>query len=106
SPSATKRPGTAVNAVRLPWEGENHMPAAAKTTLKPPLPPMEAKLVAALPEGEGWQFEPKWDGFRCLIFRDGGAVALQSKAGRPLERYFPEVAAMVAGLAADRFALD
>ena len=57
--------------------------------LAPPLPPMEAKLVDALPEGEGWQFEPKWDGFRCLVFRDGGEVALQSKAGKPLGRYFP-----------------
>jgi len=81
-------------------------PILSRIGVKPPLPPMEAKLVDALPEGEGWQYEPKWDGFRCLVFRDGGTVALQSKAGRPLERYFPEVAAMVAGLAADRFALD
>ena len=42
---------------------------------------MEAKLVDALPEGDGWQFEPKWDGFRCLIFRDGDDVSLQSKSG-------------------------
>ena len=74
--------------------------------VRPPLPPMEAKLVESLPDSEGWQFEPKWDGFRCLVFRDGGEVELQSKAGRPLGRYFPEVAAWVAGLAADRFALD
>jgi ATP-dependent DNA ligase len=57
--------------------------------VKPGLPPMEAKLVDALPEGEGWRFEPKWDGFRCLVFRDGHAVELQSKAGKPLGRYFP-----------------
>ena len=74
--------------------------------LSPPLAPMEAKLVEALPEGEGWQYEPKWDGFRCLVFRDGAEVALQSKAGRPLERYFPEVAARIAGLGPDRFAVD
>jgi ATP-dependent DNA ligase len=67
---------------------------------------MEAKLVEALPEGEGWQYEPKWDGFRCLVFRDGAEVELQSKAGRPLGRYFPEVASRIAGLEADRFALD
>jgi ATP-dependent DNA ligase len=67
---------------------------------------MEAKLVDSLPEGEGWQFEPKWDGFRCLVFRDGGDVELQSKAGRPLARYFPEILARIAALPAERFALD
>ena len=67
---------------------------------------MEAKLVAALPEGEAWQFEPKWDGFRCLAYRDGGEVRLLSKAGKPLGRYFPEVVAMLEGLRADRFLLD
>ena len=70
------------------------------------MPPMEAKLVDSLPTGAGWQFEPKWDGFRCLVFRDGAEVALQSKAGRPLERYFPEVAAFVAALPRAPFALD
>jgi ATP-dependent DNA ligase len=74
--------------------------------VKPGLPPMEAKLVDALPEGEGWRFEPKWDGFRCLVFRDGHAVELQSKAGKPLGRYFPEVVAAVAALNAERFVLD
>ncbi|MBV9884623.1 MAG: ATP-dependent DNA ligase [Sphingomonadaceae bacterium] len=81
-------------------------PRFSRLAVKPPLPPMEAKLVDTLPEGEGWQYEPKWDGFRCLVFRDGDAVELQSKAGRPLGRYFPEVVAMVAGLGADRFVLD
>lgn len=66
---------------------------------EPPIPPMEAKLVADLPaDGHDWQFEPKWDGFRCLAFVRKGAVALQSKAGKPLERYFPDVAAALAGL--------
>ena len=74
--------------------------------VKPPVPPMEAKLVESLPEDEGWQFEPKWDGFRCLAFRDGSKVELQSKAGRPLGRYFPEVEAILAGQPADRFVLD
>lgn len=60
----------------------------------------------ALPDSEGWQFEPKWDGFRCLAYRDGGAVRLLSKAGKPLGRYFPEVVAMLGGLAADRFVVD
>ena len=57
---------------------------------------MEALLAAELPEGDGWQFEPKWDGFRCLAFRDGDEVALTSKSGKPLARYFPEVVEMLA----------
>ncbi|HEX2763055.1 MAG TPA: ATP-dependent DNA ligase [Allosphingosinicella sp.] len=77
-----------------------------RLTVKPGLPPMEAKLVDALPDGEGWQYEPKWDGFRCLVFRDGGDVYLQSKSGKPLGRYFPEVVDMVLGMEADRFVLD
>ncbi|HTK35927.1 MAG TPA: ATP-dependent DNA ligase [Caulobacteraceae bacterium] len=68
--------------------------------------PMEARSAAALPEGDGWWFEPKWDGFRCLAFRDGAEVALKAKSGKPLARYFPEVTAALAGLAADRFVLD
>lgn len=70
------------------------------------LEPMEAKLVEALPDGEGWQFEPKWDGFRCLVFKTGDAVELISKSGKPLARYFPEVAAMVAALPVEHLALD
>ena len=68
--------------------------------------PMEAKLVTELPSGEGWQFEPKWDGFRCLVFKAGGEVALISKSGKPLERYFPEVAAAIAALPDKTLALD
>jgi ATP-dependent DNA ligase len=74
--------------------------------ITPPYPPMEARPVDTLPAGDGWLFEPKWDGFRCLVFRDGAAVALQSKAGQPLTRYFPEVAEAVARLGASRFVLD
>ena len=70
------------------------------------LEPMEAKLVEALPEGAGWQFEPKWDGFRCLVFKQGGAVVLQSKSGKPLGRYFPEVVAAVAALPVADAVLD
>ena len=74
--------------------------------IKPPFPPMEAKAVDAIPSGEQWQYEPKWDGFRCLAFRDGDHVELQSKAGQPLGRYFPEVVAAVAALKATKFVLD
>src|SRR6478609_602252 len=59
----------------------------------PGLEPMEAKLVDDLPDEAGWQFEPKWDGFRCLAFRTGDDVDLRAKSGKPLARYFPEVVA-------------
>ena len=74
--------------------------------VKPGIAPMEAKLVDSLPDGEGWRFEPKWDGFRCLVFRDGDSVALQSKSGKPLARYFPEVVAAVRAMKADPFVVD
>src|SRR5437764_8796740 len=74
--------------------------------IQPPYPPMEAKLVESIPEGEGWQYEPKWDGFRCLAFRDGERIELRSKSGQPLTRYFPDVAAALLGFRAKRFALD
>ena len=83
-----------------------HMDQFERLSIKPGLPPMEAKLVEALPDGEGWQFEPKWDGFRCLVFRDGGEVHLQSKSGKPLGRYFPEIVDSVCAMEADRFVLD
>lgn len=56
-----------------------------------PFPPMEAELVAELPSGDGWQYEPKWDGFRGVLENDGGELALWSRNGRPLLRYFPEL---------------
>lgn len=68
--------------------------------------PMEARTAANLPDGEGWLYEPKWDGFRCLAFRDGGALELRSKSGQPLARYFPDAAAALLGLPRARFVLD
>src|SRR5207342_465416 len=56
-----------------------------------PFPPMEAELVSELPEGDGWQYEPKWDGFRGVLENDGGELALWSRKERPLLRYFPEL---------------
>jgi ATP-dependent DNA ligase len=69
-------------------------------------PPMEAMSATSLPTGPEWQYEPKWDGFRCLAFRDRTKVDLQSKAGKPLTRYFPELAAALAKLKATKFVLD
>src|SRR6185436_10258862 len=60
--------------------------------IAPPVDPMLAKLAAALPEGDGWLFEPKWDGFRAIVFRDGDEVYIQSRDLKPLDRYFPELA--------------
>jgi len=71
-----------------------------------PLPPMEATRVDQLPDGDEWQFEPKWDGFRCLVFRKGTTVVLQSKSGQPLTRYFPEVVQAVQSLPYQAFVLD
>ena len=74
--------------------------------VKPPLAPMEAQSVAEIPVGPNWQYEPKWDGFRCLAFRDGDKVDLQSKSGQSLTRYFPETVAALRELKADRFVVD
>jgi ATP-dependent DNA ligase len=79
---------------------------ALELPVTPPYPPMEARRVESLPRGEGWLFEPKWDGFRCLAFRDGETIVLQSKAGQPLTRYFPETVAALADLGPSRFVLD
>jgi ATP-dependent DNA ligase len=71
-----------------------------------PIAPMEALLAAELPHGDGWQFEPKWDGFRCIAVRDGACVRMWSKSGKSLDRYFPEVAAMFGRLKATKFTID
>jgi ATP-dependent DNA ligase len=70
------------------------------------LAPMEAESVDEIPTGGAWQYEPKWDGFRCIAFRDGDRVELRSKAGQPLARYFPEIEAAVRQVKAPRFVLD
>jgi ATP-dependent DNA ligase len=62
-----------------------------KLPVSPPIEPMLSSAAAALPHGDGWQFEPKWDGFRALVFRDGDQLLLQSRDERPMNRYFPEL---------------
>jgi ATP-dependent DNA ligase len=69
-------------------------------------PPAEAEQAEALPVGDGWLYEPKWDGFRCLAFRHGDRVELRSKSGKPLGRYFPDVVEAVRAMRAQRFVLD
>jgi ATP-dependent DNA ligase len=68
--------------------------------------PMEARLVAELPLNSDWQFEPKWDGFRCLVIRQGSKVELRAKSGKPLARYFPEIVAEFESFKAQEFAVD
>jgi ATP-dependent DNA ligase len=77
----------------------------ASNALRPPYAPMEARPVTDIPVGEHWQYEPKWDGFRCLIFRTDRTIEIQSKSGKPLTRYFPELVDEIAALKG-RFVLD
>ena len=74
--------------------------------LEPPVKPQLAKSTKELPEGEGWRYEPKWDGFRAIVFRDGDDVHVQSRNGRPMNRYFPEIVEQALELPAERYVLD
>jgi len=77
-----------------------------KLPFAPPLAPMLSNAAEALPGGEGWLFEPKWDGFRALVFRDGAEIYLQSRDEKPLNRYFPELEAPLAAALPERCVLD
>ena len=100
-----RRQQTAGKKVKTPAKG-----ASARVLPRLPIPlgtpPMEAKLVDTLPDEEGWQFEPKWDGFRCIAYRAGATVVLQSKSGKSLARYFPDIVALLQTLPVDRFVVD
>jgi ATP-dependent DNA ligase len=74
--------------------------------IEPPFAPMEALPAEQIPAGPDWQYEPKWDGFRCLVFKDGDTVHLQSKKTEPLARFFPELVAALEQVKADRFVID
>ncbi|HLH31052.1 MAG TPA: ATP-dependent DNA ligase [Terriglobia bacterium] len=77
-----------------------------KLPIKPVFLPMEAQVVDDIPRGDNWQYEPKWDGFRCLAFRDGDEVELQSKTGQPMARYFPELVEALRDLKPEQFVID
>ncbi len=101
--SSSKKP---VTAAALPAEAlEGEFPAI-DLPIRPPFPPMEAESQARIPSGPGWLYEPKWDGFRCLAFRKGDQVLLQSKAGQPLGRYFPELVEALLKLPVKTFVVD
>ncbi len=96
-----------------PRAGRRHAPTPDGTQRRPmklplsvPLKPQLAKSKRDLPEGEGWCYEPKWDGFRTIVFRDGEEVQLQSRNGKPMNRYFPEIVEQALALPAQRFVLD
>jgi ATP-dependent DNA ligase len=82
------------------------MPPFEDLPLRPPVEPMETRQVAGIPRGEEWTYEPKWDGFRCLAFRDGSAVELQSKSGETLTRYFPEIVEALKAARTQKFVTD
>jgi ATP-dependent DNA ligase len=101
----SKRPA-AVTAGAMPSEAlEGDFPAI-DLPIHPPFPPMEARSAERIPGGGGWLYEPKWDGFRCLAFRRGRQVVLQSKACQPLGRYFPELVEALAVLPVFTFVFD
>jgi ATP-dependent DNA ligase len=77
-----------------------------KLPIATPFLPMEAKIAAEIPTRPEWEYEPKWDGFRCIAFRSGDEVELQSKAGQPLTRYFPELVKALLSVKAETFVLD
>jgi ATP-dependent DNA ligase len=74
--------------------------------MTPDIAPMEMRSVETIPVGPDWQYEPKWDGFRALVHRDGDEIAIGSKNGQPLARYFPEIVAALAALPGEPFSLD
>jgi ATP-dependent DNA ligase len=95
-----------LEAGAVPAEELGHTFPDIDLPIKPPYPPMEAKSADTIPSGKNWQYEPKFDGFRCLAFRKGKQVLLQSKAGQPLGRYFPELVDAFVRLLSQQFVLD
>src|SRR4051795_13509741 len=77
-----------------------------KLPFEPPIEPMLAKAAASLPDGDGWLYEPKWDGFRAVVFRDGDEVLTQSRDLKPLDRYFPELGDPLRANLPERCVLD
>jgi ATP-dependent DNA ligase len=104
-----RNPGAAAGLSRMPPPVSTaHSGDVTKITSTgvPIIEPMEARLVDALPDDPGWQFEPKWDGFRCIAYRQRDAVDLRAKSGKPLGRYFPEMVDAVRMLPAGDLILD
>src|SRR5437868_15502415 len=77
-----------------------------KLGVMPPFTPMEAKVQSELPSSEAWQYEPKWDGFRAVVFKDGEEIVIHSRNARPLTRYFPELVPAIQKIKPKRVVLD
>jgi ATP-dependent DNA ligase len=82
------------------------VPAFERLALRPPIEPMETRAVERIPQGDAWTYEPKWDGFRCVAFRDGDEVELESKSGQTLTRYFPEIVEALLQAHAKQYVVD
>ncbi len=102
----TKKETKAIGEGAIPAEELEQPFPEIDLTIRPPFPPMEARSADEIPVGENWLYEPKWDGFRCLAFRKGSEVLLQSKSGQPLGRYFPEMVEALRQLPHKQFVLD
>jgi ATP-dependent DNA ligase len=105
-PRRTSKPKAPAEAGAVPADELKAAFPSIDLPIQPPFPPMEAKSVDDIPGGEGWQYEHKWDGFRCLAFRNGNQILLQSKAGQPLGRYFPELIEQLKAHPPKKFVLD
>ena len=106
-PPEARRPAPGLVAVgRAPSHTPLRYDWPVRLPFDPPLEPMLSSAAQALPEGEGWQFEPKWDGFRTIVFRDGDEIFLQSRDSRPLNRYFPELVEPLSAALPDRCVVD
>ncbi len=105
-PKVSARKAKAVQHGAVPPESLVKTFPPIRLPVRPPYPPADARLAGEIPGGSEWLYEPKWDGFRCLAFRHGHKVLLQSKAGQPLARYFPELVAALSELPEQQFVLD
>lgn len=103
---ASKRAATPAKTGAVPSKKLSQAFPGIHLPILPPYPPAEAKPVSEIPSGKNWLYEPKWDGFRCLAFRQGDRVLMQSKAGQPLGRYFPDLVQAMRELPQSQFVLD
>src|SRR5918999_1155971 len=92
--------------VACSWDTTSIVAPSVALPLSPPVKPQLARSARELPEGDGWCYEPKYDGFRTIVFKDGKDVQLQSRNGKPMNRYFPDVVEQVKDLSARRLVID
>src|SRR4029453_8417892 len=98
--------GNAVALASTPDASTSYSRCSMRLPFNPPLEPMLAKFAGDIPPGDGWLFEPKWDGFRAIVFRDGDETYIQSRDLKPLDRYFPELPPALKANLPDRCVVD